>query len=421
MAEPTTRFSEPSGGGFTIYRKKVFFMIKKKILTGVMALAVVTTSYTSAFAYVPVGEDYHIAASKIEVDNFFEKEVQNLSRDAWLEKNIQAPLIKYNPRRLWKATSTYGDGLKECYLSPHGNWSDSEEGGYNYGGGYISLTKGSLLVNNTNEYGEVEYNPYPKDYNIYARSAIASDYAHETGHWYYDDVLSVPKWGQTPEKTKKDEKAVETRADAFGIRLLENVPQFSVGGDMIAIARQAEQIGWDIEQESHPTSAERYDTTYNYIRKMSNYRIGYKSDNLPYEEHYINMAKSSTFYITDKNGEKWEVNVPAQYYPEVKNNRRSELYYSADRAKYVMGQVAWAIKNNVWDKEHISVMDGYDLFNDLPQGLDVSVIVAKKNDKEWKIIDWIIVEDKQHPLTESIYEKMDSYLTGLLHSAGVDY
>ena len=41
-------------------------MIKKKFLTGLMALAVVTTSCTSAFAYVPVGEDYHIAASELE-------------------------------------------------------------------------------------------------------------------------------------------------------------------------------------------------------------------------------------------------------------------------------------------------------------------------------------------------------------------
>ena len=396
-------------------------MIKKKILTGLMTLAVVTTSYTSAFAYVPVGENYHIDASKLEVDNFFEKEVQNLSRDTWLEKNIQAPLIKYNPRKVRKASSTYSDGLKECYVSPEGDWEDSAEGGHNYGGGYISLTKGSMLVNNATKFGEAEYNPHPKDYNIYARSAIASDYAHETGHWYYDDALSLPQWGQTPEKTKKDEKAVEARADAFGIRLLENVPQFSVGGDMIAISRQAEQIGWVEEQESHSTSAERYEATYNYIQKMSNYRISYKKDNLPYKEHYVNIANASSFYIADKNGKKWEINVPVQYDPEVKNNRRNELYYSADRAKYVMGQVAWAIKNNVWDKEHVFITNGYEVFNDLPQDLDVGVIIAKKNNKEWKIIDWIIVEDKQHPLTESMYEKIYEYLTGLFDSAGVDY
>ena len=48
---------------------------KKKIIAGIMALAVVTTSYTSALAYTPIGEFFHIPASKMETDNFWNKEI----------------------------------------------------------------------------------------------------------------------------------------------------------------------------------------------------------------------------------------------------------------------------------------------------------------------------------------------------------
>ena len=77
-------------------------MNKKKILTSVMALAVVATTYSSALAYVPVGKDYHIAADKIETDYFFKNVASGLQRSEYLEKNIQAPLIKYNPQKIWK-------------------------------------------------------------------------------------------------------------------------------------------------------------------------------------------------------------------------------------------------------------------------------------------------------------------------------
>ena len=66
---------------------KLILNTKKKILTGIMALAVATTTYSSALAYVPIGENYHIPAAKMEVDNFFSKELSanNLQRSDFLE------------------------------------------------------------------------------------------------------------------------------------------------------------------------------------------------------------------------------------------------------------------------------------------------------------------------------------------------
>ncbi|MSV23886.1 hypothetical protein FYJ78_01515 [Selenomonas sp. WCA-380-WT-3B 3/] len=128
-------------------------MIKKKILTSVMTLAIAVTTYSSALAYVPIGKDYHIAADKMEIDYFLKNKLGGLQRSEYLEKNIQAPLIKYNPKKIWKSNSKYADGLKEVYIEPVGDATDSRDGGGSYGGGYISLTRGSVLVNSAPVYG----------------------------------------------------------------------------------------------------------------------------------------------------------------------------------------------------------------------------------------------------------------------------
>lgn len=396
-------------------------MFNKKIITGVMAFAVATTTYSCAFAYTPIGEYYHIPADRMETDNFWDVEVKSnyLQEDKFLEDKIQAPLIKFNPQKLKKAYSKYEDGLKGVYINSVGDTMDSNVSGSNYGGGYISLTKGSLLVNSGSAYKSCNGTTTPKDYNIYALSAIASDYAHECGHWYYDDALSKRDWGQTAEQTAKDSFALEARADAFGIRLLENVPQFSVGGDLISVYRMARYDGWDTRKENHPTNNSRWNATYNYIREMSKNRVGYENDNDTY-----NNADSSTFYVRLKNEDKyWEIKVPDQY--ELANfanaNYKRILYNSADRAKYVMGQVAWAIKNNCWDKNHIAIYKAQEIFNDMPETpFIVYAICVEKNKNEQKIIDWVVTSNEEENsvdfYTESQNQQVNEYISALFDS-----
>ncbi len=396
---------------------KLILNTKKKILTGIMALAVATTTYSSALAYVPIGENYHIPAAKMEVDNFFSKELSanNLQRSDFLERNIQAPLIKYNPQKIWKAKSKYADGLKFVYIRPIGTSTDSDVGGSNPGGGYISLTRGSILVNSAPFFGSADTTLTPKDYNIYALSAIASDYAHECGHWYYDDPLVSSKLGQSDQTVARDLVSQEARADAFGIRLLENVPQFSVGGDLNSIRRGAKQSGWYGNPKEHPTFDSRWKNTYNYIKQMSNNRVRFENEN---------SHDNGVFYIKDKQGKDWKIVVPKQYdvYGFVDANNKKELYNSYERANYVMGQVAWAIKNNCWDANHVSIEDGTKYFKDIPQGdVTIKVIVARKNNKEYKIIDWggtSKVENKNFYSAEQ-KEAFDNYLSNLLYSTGM--
>ena len=390
-------------------------MNKKKILTSVMALAVVATTYSSALAYVPVGKDYHIAADKIETDYFFKNEASGLQRSVYLEKNIQAPLIKYNPKKIWKSNSKYADGLKEVYIQYIGDSTDSDDGGANYGGGYISLTTGSILVDSVPVFGSDDATLTPKDYNVYALSAIASDYAHECGHWYYDDSLTDGNLNQTDETSEKDTMQMEARADAFGIRLLENVPQFSVGGDLISVSRMADQIGWNDGGGNHPTNLSRWNATYKYIYQMAGGRVNFYNES---------SQRNRIFYIKDSQGKKWEIVTPPQY--EVANfvnaESKKQLYTDYERANYVIGQVAWAIKNNCWDANHVTIEDGSKYFKDIPQGdIAIKVIVARKNSREYKIIDWAgtsTVQSKKYYTPEQ-KQALDDYLTNLLYSTGM--
>ena len=396
---------------------KLIMNTKKKIIAGIMALSVVTTSYTSALAYTPIGEFFHIPASKMETDNFWNKEIteENIKRNTYLETYIQSPLIKYNPKKVWKAKSKYDDGLKEVYLKPVGDSTDGDVGGRTYGGGYISLSRGSILVNSAPYYGSYDTTTTPKDYNVYALSAIASDYAHECGHWYYDDALTEGKRNQTKETTQRDTIDMESRADAFGIRLLENVPQFSVGGDLISVRRMAEQSSWYNKSEDHPSKASRWNNTYSYIKQMSNNRVRFDNES---------SHNSNIFYIKDKKGQNWEIVVPPQYDVAgfVNANNKKQLYSSYERANYVIGQVAWAIKNNCWDANHVTIEEGIKYFRDIPQSdAKILVIVARKNDGEYKIIDWggtTKIESKKYYTPEQ-KQALDNYLTNLFYSAGI--
>ena len=379
-----------------------------------MTLAIAVTTYSSALAYVPVGEDYHIAFDKEETDSFLKNELGGLQRSEYLEKNIQAPLIKYNPQKVWKSNSKYADGLKEVYIEPVGNAFDSDGSGTNYGGGYISLTRGSVFINSAPVYGSNKVTLTPKDYNVYALSAIASDYAHECGHWYYDDAFIDKKLNQTREIADKDSIKAEARADAFGIRLLENVPQFSVGGDLISVYRMAQQSGWNNSTKTHPTNISRWNTTYNYIYQMAGGRVNF------YDE---SSQENRIFYIKDSQGEKWEIVTPPQF--EVANfvnvESKKQLYSDHERANYVIGQVAWAIKNNCWDANHVTIEDGSKYFKDIPKGdITIKVIVARKNSREYKIIDWVGISKVQTKkyYTQEQEQEVDDYVVNLLLSTG---
>lgn len=394
--------------------------LKLTIATGVAAFTLFSAACPAAAgpwggnSYTPIGNAYHTPVSRIEIDNF-PKEIRqyNLIRNTWLEEKIQKPLLAYNPRKIFKAKGKYDDGLRQCYTEPVGTYEDSDSAATYHGGGYISVTRGRIEEISAPYYGQ---RGIPiKDYNIYALSALASDYAHECGHWYYGDAVSERRLQQNQATADRDAIAMEERADAFGIRLLEDVPHFSVGGDLIAMRLTACEQGWNNDDSTeHPSNAIRWDNTYRFIKNRADNRVYFRNPS---------NKNSNVFYIRDNNHKEWKIAVPVQYRiePAQPGTNKRVLRSAEDRAAYVMGQVAWAIKHDIWDKDHLHIVNANEYFHDLPNtNLDINVLVAKISDKRWKIIDWFILDDNDTYYNQAESDRLYLYLQSLLSSAGFD-
>ena len=176
----------------------------------------------------------------------------------------------------------------------------------------------------------------------------------------------------------------------------------------------AQQSGWNGSGKTHPTNISRWNATYKYICQMAGGRVNF------YDE---SSQENRIFYIKDSQGEKWEIVTPPQY--EVANfvnvESKKQLYTAHERANYVIGQVAWAIKNNCWDANHVTIEEGSKYFKDIPKGdITIKVIVARKNSREYKIIDWVGISKVQTKkyYTQEQEQEVDDYVVNLLLSTG---
>lgn len=358
---------------------------KNKIVALVSALFISATS--NVFAYAT--GDYHEVATAEEFEAVqqrweeVKKEHNNdIVRSDFLEKKIQAPLIKYNQNKLKKASSPYEDGLYNVYVA-NNEIQNVGESVLNH----IYITKGyidSVLPNRN-------------DYNIYGLSAIASVYGHEAGHWYYNDV-----WFKNDQpKTDAVSKFQEIRADRFSLSVIDNVPNFSAGGDFIYNYRYARGNGI-----SHPTAKERQSLTYNYILNASNNRVYF-------ENHEIG---TNHLLVADKNEQyEFEVYPPNQYEPkailnEIDNENKTILTGSLDRAFYVSGAIAWSIKNNAWNANSVKYEDAHKYFRDLPSDINATAIIARASNGQYKIIDWYLSPEY---LTDKQKTELKNYLINL--------
>ena len=333
--------------------------LNKKIVALASALIISTTS-SVALAYTPLDKDYHTATTREELEDLYNSDDlnQNLKKSILLENKIKAPLIKYNPDKLKKATDKYSDGLHDVFIKSTGN--KTENAGKCISG-YIYITSGLL--------NKISQNGYA-DYNIYGLSAVASVYAHEAGHWYYNDSWTTDEQTESNAITMKQEQ----RADKFALKTIENVPKFSVGGELIYNFHVATEDGWYNESSTHPDNASRFDEAYNYIVNSSKERVIFDSNTRATNKLLVANKDKSAYYTV---------------YPQKQVLNGQTVASYIDRAYYVAGQVAWAIKNNCYDEKHIIFEDAHKYFNDLPTDVKATAIIARKGN-QYKIIDWYL-------------------------------
>ena len=226
-----------------------------------------------------------------------------------------------------------------------------------------------------------------KDYDIYATSCLAAEYAKEASRWYYN------------EKVPQD----NIRAEKFAVNLLDNVPTFSVGGVLMSRQRTQTIVQDDFATESNENDL--YDL-YSFILNTSQNRVGFANDD----------TNTNQLLVADKNGDYWSVFAPPQFdVTKLEFERALEdktiMTRGEDRAYYTAGQIAWAIKNNAWDSSHVTFMDAHKYFKDLPKNINFTAVIATTDKGNWKLIDWYLSDSSY--LTESQQENLNLYVDGM--------
>lgn len=376
----------------------MMYFSRKLALACVLTAAMASFSYSNALAYSE--GDFHTPTAKEELNaaektmKLMQKRYPDMEESLFLTEQLQAPLIKYNPTLLKKATKKNEDGLRKVYVMGKNNPGEIGKGAFNITAGNIALTQGLINARMAFHPGSYEPKPY-KDYDVYALSSLAPDYAREVAHWYYNDGWTNKN--QAP-LTSEEMPWINNRATAFGQKLLGNVPTISIGGQIMADLR--------IQEEDYQAQDEKLNETYDYIMKLSNYRVGFTND----------VITTNQLLVADKNGDYWEAFTPAQFdvtalKDEAQTEEKSIMTRGEDRAYYVAGQVAWAINHKAWDSQHVELADAHKYFKDLPKDIKFTAIIATADDGSWKLIDWYL--DDSSYLTGNQLDELNLYIDGI--------
>lgn|GEM_PF-3516571 len=363
----------------------------RKFITAVAIMAMlISFSYSTVQA---AANNYkHIPLSREELNNaerdlkVLKKKYPDMEESAFITDNIQAPLIKYNPDLLKKAIKKHDDGLRKVYIIGKKNPESIGKGIFTVSAGNIAFTQGFINAKMALEPGTYTPKPY-KDYDIYATSCLATDYAREASHWYYN------------EKESQD----NTKTDEFAVSLLDNVPIVSIGGILMSRQRIQPIIPDDSAAE---TTEENLFDLYSYILNTSHSRVGFANDD----------TSTNQLLVADKNGDYWSVFAPSQFdvttlEAEATSEDKTIMTRGEDRAYYTAGQIVWAIKNKAWDSSHVEFVDAHKYFKDLPKNISFTAVIATSDKGNWKLIDWYLSDSSY--LTDSQQEELNIYIDGM--------
>ena len=280
--------------------------------------------------------------------------------------------ISYIQRRLVESnldTLNMNDGAHKRWLAPMKMYHSDTPNAFMLPGGFGYIS--DSMINFMNTYQNDGYinnnrSRHLNGNNIYNTSAVAFVMAHEFGHWAGKDHLEsydkqfglnmlvgifggqagsiggamAQNLGVNLVDTLIDRQMSfnqEKGADEWGLKLLENVPEYSVGGALIKFDRflRLEEIRYPDGKRPknfrnpHPETQKRFDRVVDYIRKTSNGRVEIVGDLL---------------YVDN-------VQIPI-------SNREDVV--AKERMYYLAGQIATAIKEDMYHERNlrlVSVMD----------------------------------------------------------------
>lgn len=373
---------------------------KKIILTGILSA---TFSIGLGFTPVPNATFSTVEAhfmSSAEEHSIGQSAVQKVESEYDVAYDDDISLIQ---RRLVESNPTYlnmSDGVHKRWLAPMKLYHSDQPNAFMLPGGYGYMS--DSMVNFMNTYQDDGYVNYSRmrrmnGINIYNTSAVAFVMGHEFGHWAgkdhlesYDKQFGVnllvglfggqagsvsgamaQSFGVNLVDTLIDRQMSfnqEKGADEWGLKFLENVPEYSTGGALIKFNRflRLEEIRYPDGKRPknfrnpHPETQKRFDRVVDYIKKSSNGRV---------------VIAGNRVYLDGK---------------ELVVNEKENIV-GMERGFYIAGQIAAAIKKDIFHIENVRIVP----VNESPYARDedvsnLSYLSVTNNDgTEYKIIDVI--------------------------------
>ena len=323
---------------------------------------------------------------------------------------IQRRLILCNPAYL-----NWNDGAHKRWLAPMKMYHSDSPNAFMLPGGYSYMADSMVNFMNTVQndgYINKHYLRPMNKSNIYNTSAVAFVMGHEFGHWAGKDHLEsydkqfglnmllsffggnagsvggmiAQTAGVNIVDTLVDRQMSfnqEKGADEWGLKFLENVPEYSIGGALMKFDRflRLEEIRFPDGKRPknfrnpHPQTMKRYQRVIKYIENSSNGRVKIDNGDLYVDNQLIPL------------------------------DGRADVV-SKERVFYVAGQIATAIKKDMFHPRNlkfVSVPKSIDARD--PARVDEMYFIAENDaGTDYKIIDKVrslSFEDNMEVVTSS--------------------
>ena len=314
----------------------MFGYSSKKMAAMVMAACFAMSGATAAgYVLAPSQAEARMASPEEEREWAKEAQEDDASKYTIVQaeegsplRNIQDRLIKYNSDRL-----NYDDGKHDRWLEPVWlGFGDIPTTGWSQGG-YVMIPNQTVSLANGRQGALHRNQNVNNDYNIYNNSNIAETLAHEFAHFTNNDVRK----GNT--RKSKTSIACEYQADATAREFLANVPEYSIGSQLLIYAG-GHWNGFDERRgiQTHPADKDRFQAIVDGIKKASNGRVSVDNE--------LHLTVDGKLFM-------------GTGYVQTTDEADKKV-----RTAYLAGQIATCIQEGIWNRDYIAYNAENKIFKD---------------------------------------------------------
>ena len=301
-----------------ILRKKLCGIAVVALLAGGMVTIpyVAFPQYAEAAKFISPDEE-RLAGQNYIASEKKEHSLTKLAPNTYLG-NVMDKIIKANPDKL-----NYDDGKHDRWVSAPYLSDDIDQSNAASAGGYFVITGKKVILSSLYDDGEhlaTERSIEKAPNNIYLFSSFATDIAHELAHFANKDSML--------DNDKRDVFKLELRTDEDGMRLLDKVPEYSIGSFVSNLFHERRLSYVSDDKDRHPTWKQYQDADRAYIEKISKGRVKLDEDSRLTLDGKLFMG---TGYM------------PSSEYSDYR-----------ERTAYLAGQIASCIQRGIWKRTNLA-------------------------------------------------------------------